>query len=275
MTEAFLPSFLAGHQASDDALLFTYVGDELILRANQALPGLTDLASLGAPASDNIIGTLAGCDCRALAWPKGTPLPEGLIVQGMRDALATQPVQIAAIVVRAKQMVTWDLRSRHCGACGTATFVVAGEPAKECPNCGLREYPRIAPAAMILIRRGDQLLLARSPHFKPGVYSALAGFVEAGESVETCIHREVLEEVGLTINNLRYFSSQSWPFPHSLMLAFHADYVSGNIVPQANEIEDAGWYDVDALPGLPAPISIASRLIADAVDEIRARRAAG
>lgn len=275
MTEDFLPLFSAGHHASDDALLFAYTGDEQILRADLTLPAQADLASLGPAASDNIIGTLGGRDCRALAWPRGTALPDGLIAQGMRDVLTAQAAHIASITVRARQMATWDLHSRHCGACGTATFVVAGEPAKECPNCGLREYPRIAPAAMILIRRGDRLLLARSPHFKPGVYSALAGFVEAGESVETCIHREVLEEVGLKINNLRYFSSQSWPFPHSLMLAFHADYVSGDIVPQADEIEDAGWYDVDALPGLPAPISIASRLIANAVDEIRARRAAG
>ena len=122
---------------------------------------------------------------------------------------------------------------------------------------------------MVLIRDGRRLLLARSARFPGKMYSALAGFVEPGESVEGCIAREVFEEVGLKVKNLRYFGSQPWPFPHSLMIAFFADYDSGEIVPQPDEIEDAQWFDVDSLPGLPMPISISRWLIDAGIAEIR------
>jgi len=131
----------------------------------------------------------------------------------------------------------------------------------ECRNCGLLAYPRISPAVMVLVSRGNELLLARSPHFKPGVFSALAGFVEAGETLEQCAVREVREEVGIEITNLRYFQSQPWPFPDSLMLAFFADYAGGVITPEPSEIEAAEWFARDQLPTLPDPVSIARRLI--------------
>jgi NAD+ diphosphatase len=114
---------------------------------------------------------------------------------------------------------------------------------------------------MVLVERGNELLLARSPHFRPGVFSALAGFVEAGETLEQCAVREVREEVGVEIANLRYFHSQPWPFPDSLMIAFFADYAGGEITPDPSEIEAADWFPRDALPMLPDPVSIARRLI--------------
>ena len=130
-----------------------------------------------------------------------------------------------------------------------------------CPSCGLLAYPRISPVVMVLIRRGDDFLLARGPHFKPGVFSALAGFVEAGETLEQCAVREVREEVGVEITNLRYFKSQPWPFPDSLMIAFFADYAGGTITPDPSEIEAADWFPRSALPLLPDPVSIARQLI--------------
>ena len=144
------------------------------------------------------------------------------------------------------------------------------ERAKECPACGFIAYPRIAPAVMCLIRRGREILLARSPRFAPGVYSALAGFVEPGETLEQCLAREVLEETAVTIANPRYFASQPWPFPHSLMIAFVADYAGGEITPAPDEIEDAQWFALDALPKLPNRISIARRLIDGVTAEMRA-----
>jgi NAD+ diphosphatase len=122
---------------------------------------------------------------------------------------------------------------------------------------------------MALIRRENQILLARSPHFPPGMYSALAGFVEPGESLEQCVAREVAEEVGVQIRNTRYFASQSWPFPHSLMIAFVCEWSSGEIRPQAAEIEEANWFEVLQLPKLPSKISIARRLIDAVVEEIK------
>ena len=138
-----------------------------------------------------------------------------------------------------------------------------------CPACGFSAYPRIAPAMMVLVRRGQRLLLGRAPHFVNGVYSALAGFVEAGESLEECVHREVQEEVGIRIANLRYFSSQSWPFPHSLMLAFMADYLDGELDPDPAELSDARWFALDELPPLPSRISISRTLIEAAIADIR------
>lgn len=135
------------------------------------------------------------------------------------------------------------------------------EFAMECPSCRLTAYPRISPAVMVLVERGNDLLLARSPHFKPGVFSALAGFVEPGETLEQCAVREVREEVGIEITNLRYFKSQPWPFPNSLMIAYFADYAAGTITPDPTEIEAADWFSRDALPLLPDPVSIARQLI--------------
>ena len=169
--------------------------------------------------------------------------------------------ELFALAGRATQLLDWRANHRYCGRCGTPTEVMAGEPAMRCPACGLLAYPRLSPAVMVLVRDGERLLLARSPHFKPGVYSALAGFVEPGETLEQCAVREVREEVGVEIANLRYFSSQPWPFPNSLMIAFFADYAGGTITPQPGEIEDAGWYLPGELPLLPDPVSIARRLI--------------
>ncbi|HEX5128086.1 MAG TPA: NAD(+) diphosphatase [Rhodocyclaceae bacterium] len=248
------------------------MGDDLLLHDDDVLADAADISGLPATQTDFIIGTLADIACRALWWPKDTPLAVGLHAISLRNAHGILPADLFHIAVRAKQLVTWDLQSRYCGACGTATQTLEGEPAKECPACKLRAYPRLSPAIMVLIRRDRELLLARPPHFRPGFYSALAGFVEAGESVEACVHREVQEEVSLRVTNLRWFGSQSWPFPHSLMLAFHADYLSGDIVPQASELEDARWFSLDELPELPSPVSIAYRLITAGIEEIRQGR---
>ena len=162
---------------------------------------------------------------------------------------------------RATHLLDWQKNHRHCGNCGTRTIRKAGEFAMLCPACDLLVYPRISPAIMVLISRGDELLLARGSHFKPGVFSALAGFVEAGETLEQCARREVFEEVGIEIANLRYFGSQAWPFPNSLMVAFFADYAGGTINPDPVEIEAANWFSRRALPALPDPVSIARQLI--------------
>jgi NAD+ diphosphatase len=169
-----------------------------------------------------------------------------------------------ALSGRALQLVDWDRTHQFCGRCGTPTVPKREERVRSCPACKLSAYPRVAPAVMMLVRRGDELLLGRGPHFPAGMYSALAGFVEPGESLEQCVEREVAEEVGVRVSNIRYFASQSWPFPHSLMIAFICDWVSGEIRPQEGEIEAANWFKVLQLPRLPSKISIARRLI-DAV----------
>jgi len=264
----FIPSFNLLNTAESNPVHFAFIDEGLLLRDDDTLPVCADLERLPQAHASFGIGTLGSQHCVAHWWP-ATDIPAGLKAVGLRDVFSLVPFEIWSIAARARQMLRWDLASRFCGSCGTATRPLEGEPAKDCPSCGARDYPRISPAVMALVRKGDKLLLARSPHFRAGMYSALAGFVEAGETVEDCLRREVFEESGIRIKNLRWFASQPWPFPYSLMLAFHADYADGEITPQPGEIEDAAWFSLDSLPDLPSPVSIASRLIQAGISEIQ------
>jgi NAD+ diphosphatase len=226
-----------------------------------------------APLRTLYLGRLAGIDCWAAELAKETAPPgPGLSWEGLRTLFSVLDDRHFALAGRALQLIDWDRTHQFCGRCGTPTEAKREERSRACPACKLSAYPRVAPATMMLVRRGSELLLARSPHFPPGMYSALAGFVEPGESLEQCVAREVAEEVGVQVSNIRYFASQSWPFPHSLMIAFVCDYVGGEIRPQAGEIEAANWFEVLQLPKLPSKISIARRLIDAAVSEAPSKR---
>jgi NAD+ diphosphatase len=168
---------------------------------------------------------------------------------------------LLGIASTAKQILYWDRMNQFCSFCANPLVSSNKERFKHCVSCNRMIYPQISPVAIVLITRGKELLLARSPHFLPGMYSALAGFLEAGETVEHAIHREVYEEVRLKVKNFQYYTSQSWPFPHSLMLGFYAEYDSGEILPDPTEIEDAKWFTIDNLPQLPSQGSIGRRLI--------------
>lgn len=185
----------------------------------------------------------------------------GCFWQSLRQFMLQADYPTFRMLSFAEQIGTWDDQHRFCGRCGHATVQVVRERCMRCPQCGLDSYARISPSMIVLVTRGDEILLARSQRFVPGMYSTLAGFVEPGESAEECVVREVFEEVGLQVGNLRYLGSQGWPFPHSLMLGFHAEYRSGEIVPQADEIEDARWFSIEQLPQLPMQRSIARYLI--------------
>ena len=152
---------------------------------------------------------------------------------------------------RAVQLISWDRTHQYCGQCGNKTVEKLNERVKECPSCKLLTYPKICPVIMALIQKGDEILLARGVHFPAGFYSALAGFVDAGETLEQCIRREVFEEVGLQIENIQYFSSQSWPFPNSLMIAFTCQWKSGEITIDPSEILDAQWFKKIIFPFTP------------------------
>lgn len=167
---------------------------------------------------------------------------------------------------RAVQLAEWARTHRFCGRCATPTEPSAGERGMRCPACGLVAYPRVAPAMITLVTRGDrgpeqEALLARGANFPVPMYSCLAGFVEPGEDLEGAVVREVREEVGLTVGNVRYQGSQPWPFPHSLMIGFRADYISGELALDETEVVDAMWCRKDQLPPIPPGISIARRLI--------------
>ena len=194
-------------------------------------------------------------------------IPDSLHVLPLRNALSLFNKEGYGLIVKAYSIIQWDKNHQFCSRCGSVTFPQAKVFERRCSSCGLAFYPRISPSIIVLIKKKDHLLMARSPHFPAGVYGLIAGFVDVGESAEEAVKREVLEEVGLRIKNLTYVDSQAWPFPDSLMMAFTADYASGEIVIQRDEIEAAGWYKYDNLPGLPSvAISIGSKLINDFVN---------
>lgn len=172
-----------------------------------------------------------------------------------------------AMAGRAVQLVEWARTHRYCGRCGTPTAMADNDRAFKCPSCGLLSFPRLAPAIITLVTRGEgddeQALLARGANFPVPMFSCLAGFVEAGENLEQAVVREVEEEVGLRVDQVAYVGSQPWPFPHSIMLGFRARHVAGDIVCDPAEIAEANWYDRDDLPMIPPGISIARRLIDD------------
>ncbi|KAA0693549.1 NAD(+) diphosphatase [Halopseudomonas laoshanensis] len=207
-----------------------------------------------------LIGHLDNTACHLLRISDPVDLP-GLSWHGLRTLIGQVDDDVYRLLGLAQQLEAWYDSHRFCGRCGATMQPRGEERAMECSACDLRQYPKLAPCIIVLITRGDEVLLARSPHFRPGFFSTLAGFIEPGESVEECLHREVMEEVGVEVDQLEYLGSQNWPFPNSLMMGFHARYVSGDIVPQPGEIEEAGWWYVDDLPGIPPPGSISRWLI--------------
>jgi NAD+ diphosphatase len=273
--------------ATEAALWFVFRGDQLLVELGPPDPRPSDdprvphrPSSARLPLLKNnkrlwsepfrtlYLGELGRLGCWA-AEVASAEAPAGYSWAGLRSLFSVLEDAHFALAGRAIQLLEWDRNHQHCGRCGTPTVASAEERVRACPSCRLSAYPRVAPAVMALVKRGRELLLGRSPHFPPGMYSALAGFVEPGETLEQCVARELAEEVGVSVTNLSYFASQPWPFPHSLMIAFVCEWAGGEIRPREGEIEAAQWFDVLQLPKLPSRISIARRLI-DAVSmEIR------
>ncbi len=276
--------FTAGVQAPDlangqSASWFLYQNEELIVGGPQddpQIPTAADVFDLGfAPVRQQYLGYLGTSDapthCFSGELPRDAALPSGFQRTGLRSLFATLDPTLLALAGRAKQVVSWDRDHLYCGRCATPTIPSDFERMRGCPNCELTSYPRISPAIIIAVTRKiddrAHILLARNHRFRTGFYSVVAGFVEPGESLEQCAAREVMEEVGIAIKDIRYFGSQPWPFPNSLMVGFAARYAGGEFVLEEEEIEDAGWFTVDNLPHIPPKASIARRLIDAFIDE--------
>ncbi|HEY1089551.1 MAG TPA: NAD(+) diphosphatase [Burkholderiaceae bacterium] len=260
----FTPAVTPFLPPSTEAWGFAFVEGRLLLHEGGAL--LPWPESL--PAARHYIGRLGGLDCWAF---RADSAPPDWQAQALRPAMMGLPEPLMLLAGRAAQVLEWERCHAFCGVCGTPTKAMSSERARRCPACNHTAYPRINPAMMALVWRGQELLLARSPNSSTGFYSALAGFVEAGESLEDCVKREVMEEVGVTVDSLTYFGSQSWPFPHSLMVAYTAEWIGGEIVPQAGEIEEARWFHIDELPPIPPRFSISGHLIRDTADRLKSR----
>jgi NAD+ diphosphatase len=276
---AFVPSQVAPVVLPGTALVFAFCEAKLLVTGGDDAPTVPTLAEFehaGLAGSRHYLGRLQGIDCIAVTLPDAAAAPAGWRCEGLRALFLRMREDLLALAARAFQVVDWDRSHRYCGRCGTPTRDRDDERAKLCPVCGHVAYPRISPAMMVLVTRGSEVLLARAKRFPKAMYSALAGFVEPGETIEDCIHREVREEVGIEVTGLDYFASQSWAFPHSLMIAYTAHYAGGELAPDGDEIADARWFALDALPAeLPSTVSIARRLIDETVARLRSASPSG
>jgi len=261
----FISNIESPKEQSEPAWWFAFQGNKLLVYQEPSsvrIPFLVDFAELGLRSlHHHYLGHLDHQHCYAVGLDEGIVPPAGMTFESLRQVYGRLDEDLFWIAARAVQIVDWDRTHRFCGRCGVPLRTSTTERAKECPQCGLLHFPRLSPAIIVLVERGNELLLARSRHFLPGMYSVLAGFVEPGETLEEAVAREVREEVGLTVRDIQYFGSQPWPFPHSLMIGFTATYAGGEIILDDGEIEDAGWFTVDNLPPLPGKISIARKLI--------------
>ncbi len=251
----------------EQAYWFAFCGHALLLRDGREVPDGRWPHPVGEAVVRTLpVGEIGGRACHAVELAAGFDAPAGFELVGYRalsQRLAPTQVRMAA---RALELLEWERSHLFCGACGSPTTRGMGNPVRRCSNsgCGRDHYPKISPVVIIAVERGPEILLGRSHHFVQGMYSTLAGFVDAGESAEEAIHRELFEETRISVANLRYFGSQPWPFPHSLMLGYHADYADGEIVCDPEEIEDAAFFRADKLPDtLPGPGTIARWLIND------------
>lgn len=261
MNRPFVPGLEIDGPAPAGSLCFAVRNGELLVAAADdaaSLPSLGDLA-VGEP--DIYLGSLGGTRCYAISLAGEASTPDGLAFQPLRPLAAILDEQLFRVAGRAVQLVEWDETHRFCGRCGAPTERVPDERARRCNACGHSAYPRIAPAVIVRVMRGDELLLARGRRWTEPIYSLVAGFVDPGESLEETVAREVREEVGIEVADVRYVDSQPWPFPHSLMLGFDACYASGELSVAEEELIDAGWFPVETLPQLPPGFSIARRLI--------------
>ncbi len=261
------PSHFTSLLAAQDhpaPLNFVFRNDELLVREQDlTLPGNALLAAGNLGLSRfQPVGLLEGRYCQT-AWAPKTALPApSFVFRKMRALFGALDDALLSVAGRAFQISEWARTHRFCGVCAAPTDQLPGERCMKCKVCGHAAYPRISPAMMVLVKREESILLARHSNSPTGFFTALAGFLEAGESVEDAIHREVFEEVGLKVGNINYFASQPWPFPHSLMIACTAEYESGDIRLDEAEIAEARWFaSADEMPPIPHGISVASALI--------------
>ena len=213
--------------------------------------------------TSHYLGDLGGTPIYAIEVDPDAEEPQGYGFEALWSFLTIVEQPVFYLIGRAKQVIEWHQQHHFCGACGQVTSTIPVDRSRKCESCNIAFYPRLSPSIIVLINKGDEILLAKNAHARGNFYSTLAGFVEPGESIEETVHREVFEEVGLKVKNLRYYSSQSWPFPNSLMLGFHAEYDSGELVLQEEEIADAQWFHYNDLPHKPAMMSISGWLIDD------------
>ena len=265
-----VPEFTKEWETTPEAELIAFREREIFLGGSDGSfrflhPGeMKELA--GKPALK--IGRLFGKPCYAAnAEFAGNPENSNISGLELRFAVGYLDETAFSAVSRAKELLHWRSQHRFCGKCGALLKESQTDTAMICPDCGERYYPQLAPAVIVGITQGDRILLAHNRKFKQNMHGLIAGFVEAGENIEQAIRREIREETGIEVENIRYFASQCWPFPNSLMLGYTAEYVSGTASPDGAELDSLGWFQASSLPEIPKKGSIARRIIDDFVNK--------
>ncbi|WP_299940758.1 NAD(+) diphosphatase [uncultured Microbulbifer sp.] len=258
MVETFAPA--ANVWAVPEFSRCIVVAEGLILCCGNRFVHTTDLCLAGAVISSHYLGELGGRSCGVHVLPSQLKI-SGYDWRNLRSLLTSAEEPLFALAGRALQVAHWDRDHRYCGRCGKATQYHPSERARTCPNCQLTMYPRISPCVIMLVTRGDQCLLARHANRHNSTYTALAGFIEPGESAEQALVRGVREEVGLEVGNMHYAGSQPWPFPGQLMLGYLAEWAGGKVCPDPREIEEAQWFHYRSLPGIPPEQTLSGQLI--------------
>ncbi len=264
---AFIPDRTPPAGRAADAVWCVFYHNDLLVVFDDdraQIPTAALLEDLNIPVvREQYLGTLDEVPCYcAEVEQKPQDLPENANFYGLRTLFERLPSDLFWMAGRASQMMHWNRTHQFCGMCGHPTQHAEDERAKRCPQCGHTSYPRISPAIIVAVVKDErELLLAHAKHFPTGLHSVIAGFVEVGETFEETVRREVKEEVNIDVTDIRYFGSQPWPFPDSLMVAFTARYAGGDIQVDNVEITDAGWYTADNLPSGPSSISVSRKLI--------------
>lgn len=262
-------------RVEEDAILFAFRDGALLHRDDPfAVPTVGEARAAGLAVPDPLsLGMLDGRPAAFAHVPVETPLPPLLRASALRRLFfSLQSLASTQAAALANQLAHFEAANQFCGGCARPLTRKAGERAKRCDACNRDLYPQIAPCTIVLVHDGDKIVLARAPRLPPGMYALVAGFVEPGETLEGCVAREVREEVGLDVADIRYVASQPWPFPSQLMVGFFARATGGDLKADPSEIEDAQWFSIDELPSIPPPFSVARFLIDAYVAERRGRR---
>ena len=261
----FVPAFKPADDENRSSLWFIFEKNKILINCKNGacfIPDDETLQAYGVTTNLRLfLGSLGDQHCYAAELSSGCIVPEPYAWMDLRVLLDSISDEMFWIAGLANHLLDWDRSHRFCGRCSHPTEDKADERAKHCPACGLINYPRLSPAVIVAVVKDDKLLLARNKRFKGPFYSVLAGFVEPGETLEACVRREIREEVGLAVDNIRYFGSQPWPFPNSLMVGFVADYAGGEIQVDNTELLEADWFSACSLPHVPPRVSIARQLI--------------
>jgi NAD+ diphosphatase len=265
LKSSFTPTPLPGKCNIVKTLWFTFRGDEVLVskEPDGSMSLLTDAPeNLGLQTLyKRYFGVYGDTACAVAEIPVGDKAPPATCFKGLRPLFGKIGDELFNLTGRASQILQHHREHRFCSKCGTPMEDKETELARSCPACSFISFPRISPAVIMAVSKGNRILLGRSPQYPEGMYSTLAGFVESGETLEETVKREVQEETGIHVNNIKYMASQAWPFPHSIMIGFTAEYESGTIQVDDDELEDARWFSVKDLPKLPSKITIARLLI--------------